>query len=75
MIEAANQFCSGENWEAPTYDVRGKKMIRFVTKCPITTRDVNKLVKFLVNHDDFKEKIYHVHTGAHCTSEGKIGTA
>ena len=30
---------------------------------------------FLSRDNDFKDQIYHVHTGAHCTSDGKIGTA
>ena len=50
-------------------------MLRFVTNRPITTKDVKKLVKFLSASENFKDKVYHVHTGAHCTDEGNIGTA
>ena len=74
-MQEVKEFCENSNWEAELKDFTGVNMLRFVTKCAITTRDVKALVQLLSNSKHFKEKIYHVHTGAHCTPEGNIGTA
>ena len=66
-MNQAIEFCQNSKWEAEEHDFTGKKMVRFVTKDAVTTRDVRKLVNFLAGNQEFKDKIYHVHTGAHCT--------
>ena len=73
-VEQARTFCADSGWEAELKDFGNKKMLRFVTKRAITSKDVRVLVKFLSSNENLNDKVYHVHTGAHCTEDGKIGT-
>ena len=74
-MRQVRDFCASSSWEAELKEFQSKKMLRFVTKHAITSKDVRVLVKFLSGSSHFNDKCYHVHTGAHCTEDGKIGTA
>ena len=54
-MKEARRFCNDSKWEAEEHDFTGKKMVRFVTKEAITTKDVRKLVNFLAGNEAFKD--------------------
>ena len=62
-------------WEMELHDFTGEKMARFVSKREIVSKDVKWLVAKLTSSELWRDKFYHVHTGAHCTEEGNIGLA
>ena len=75
-MEAAKAFAeeSGCPWQPELKAFPNKKIIRWTTTRAIDFRDIKRLVKFCSTHKLFKDRIYHVHTGAHC-KDGVIGTA
>lgn len=50
------------------------RVLRWTTNTEVDFLDIKNLVHFLCNSQLLKERIYHVHTGAHCKN-GAIGTA
>jgi len=51
-----------------------KKIIRWTSKRAVNFKDIRQIVRFLASHPLLKDRVYHVHTGAHC-KDGAIGTA
>ena len=56
------------------YPFGENNIIRWVTTKEITIAHLRDIVKFYASTDKFKDRIVELHTGAHCTSEGVIGT-
>ena len=77
MIEAARTFsktCLDQAWEAELYPFGEKDIIRWVTNMEISINHLRNLVQFYAKTEAFKNRIVELHTGAHCTDKGIIGT-
>ena len=75
-MEAAKEFANQEGcaWQPELRNFPTTKIIRWTTKRAVNFKDIRQVVSFLSTHPLFKERTYHVHTGAHC-KDGAIGTA
>ena len=77
MLARAKAFCRDRCrvWEVEKRKVGAKDIIRWVTNQEINTFHVEELIWFYTDDPDFRVRIVELHTGAHCTSDGNIGTA
>ena len=75
-MDAAKAFAAeaGCPWQPELKDFPTRKIIRWTTTRAINFKDIKRIVGFCSSHPLFKERVYHVHTGAHC-KDGQIGTA
>ena len=71
---AAQEFAKTAAWQPELRDFPTVKIIRWTTSRAFNFKDIRQLVKFLSTNNLFKDRNYHVHTGAHC-KDGVIGTA
>ena len=76
QLAAAKEFAEekGCAWQPEERKFPNTTIIRWTTKRAVNFKDIRKLVDFLSTHPLFKDRVYHVHTGAHC-KDGAIGTA
>ena len=77
MKELARNFsnsCVDNVWEAEVYPLSEVDIFRWVTIKEITIVHLRELVHFYAQNESFKERIVELHTGAHCTEQGVIGT-
>ena len=77
MKENVREFsknCIDKVWEAEFYPFGDLFIIRWATNQEITIVHLKDLVSFYENNKKFKDRIVELHTGAHCTSKGVIGT-
>ena len=76
MWARAKAFCKDKCrvWEVEKRKFRTKDIIRWVANQEINTFHVEELIWFYTDNPDFRVRIVELHTGAHCTSDGNIGT-
>ena len=78
MKELAREFSkqSVDNaWEAEFYPFGENEILRWVTTKEITIIHLRNLIQFYGQNENFKKRIVELHTGAHCTEQGVIGTS
>ena len=78
MKEEARNFsnnCNDSAWEAELYPFGDLDIFRWVTNQEITIAHLRELIKFYSQSNNFKDRIVELHTGAHCTELGVIGTS
>ena len=78
MKEIARNFssvCRDNVWEPEFYPFGDIYVLRWVTTKEIMIAHIRDLIHFYASNQDFKERIVELHTGAHCTEEGVIGTS
>ena len=77
MLERARAWCATECkvWEVETHKFGSKDILRWVTNQEINSLHVEELLWFYAGDPDFSPRLVELHTGAHCTAEGKIGMA
>ena len=74
MIRAFCDSCTDKAWEAELYPFGDIFIIRWATNQEISILHLRDLINFYAKNDAFKNRIVEVHTGAHCTEKGVIGT-
>ena len=75
MIRTFTMSCTDKAWEAEFYPFGDIFIIRWATNQEISIVHLRDLVNFYSKNEIFKERIVEIHTGAHCTSKGVIGTS
>ena len=77
MKEIARAFsknCKDQAWDAEFYRFGDQYIIRWASTMEITILHLKDLISFYADTKKFKNRIIEVHTGAHCTEAGNIGT-
>ena len=78
MKEIARQFsldCTDAAWEMEIHPFGENEIIRWANNQEITIVHLKNLINFYVNNPVFQKRIVELHTGAHCTEQGVIGTS
>ena len=67
-MDAAKKFAAekGCPWQPELKDFPTRKVIRWTTTRAINFKDIKRIVNFCASHPLLRERVYHVHTGAHC---------
>ena len=75
MVQAFTTSCTDKAWDAEYYPFGDLFIIRWATTQEITIGHLRDLVNFYSGNDAFSKRIVEIHTGAHCTLKGVIGTS
>ena len=75
MARAFSRESTDSAWEAEVYPFGENEILRWVTTKEITIAHLRNLISFYGKNEAFKKRIVELHTGAHCTEQGVIGTS
>ena len=75
LARAFSKDCIDAAWESEIHPFSENEVFRWVTNKEITIKHLRNLVHFYSESDLFKNRIIELHTGAHCTEQGVIGTS